>query len=266
MKPVQPYLLGTLEPAAAAAFEDKYFADDLLFAELQRTEERLITHYLEGRLSSGDRKLFEARYLRIPELREKLEQVRALHKPRSWTHYRLVWAAAAAALVLVTASTLLYWTQKSPTVLTAQNRPPFVPPLSDRPAAAVRPVELRLAPLLTKDAAVTINKLPAPSAATPVDVTLELPPHFLIDRAKVTIQRLDANGAGQSVWEGTAVPSGAARTRQPKRIGGSEEEAGNLRTVVLPPGLLTRADYLLNLKTPDGGVIASYYFRVTEAH
>src|SRR5215475_12655449 len=113
-------------PAEAAAFEDHYFADDAAFAELKEAEDGLIADYLDARLSLPDRKLFESRYLRVPELKQKLDAARVARRPVSQFSFRPAWAAAAAALLLVAAGGVWYSRQErqSPPVLTARSGGP----------------------------------------------------------------------------------------------------------------------------------------------
>src|ERR1017187_7127574 len=73
---VRAYLLGTLDPSAASALEDEYFATPALFTKILEEERSLILEYLEGRLAADQRPFFEERYLEIPELRRRFEQVK----------------------------------------------------------------------------------------------------------------------------------------------------------------------------------------------
>jgi anti-sigma factor RsiW len=244
---VRAYLLGTLDPAEAAAFEDRYFGDDAVFAELKVTENRLIADFLDGRLPPQERKLFEARYLRVPELKRRLDEVSAGRRPVARFQFRPLWMAAAAALVLVTAGAVWYSQQPGApsSVLTARSVSP----------AEVQPLAHSLVPFLAKGAGGAANQFATPPPRTPVRLNLELPGRTGAGavEASVSLYRLDAAGARQPVWRGTA----------PAR---SEPAAADQEpSILLPPGLLVRADYLLEVKTPDGNLIGSYFFRVTEA-
>jgi hypothetical protein len=245
VKPVRAYLLGTLNPAEAAAFEDRYFADDALFAELKMAENRLIADFLDGRLPPQDQKLFEARYLRIPELKRRLDDVRASRRPATRLHFRLAWAAVA--LVLVTAGTVWYWQQP-------RNASPILTARSGVSGEVKPPVVQYLVPFLAKGASGTPNRFAPPLPGTPVRLKLELPGRPDAVEASVSLHKLDAAGTRKSAWHSAA----------PLRS--TVAAAGQELSVLLPAGLLVRADYLLEVTTPDGSVIESYFFRVTDAH
>jgi hypothetical protein len=239
---VRAYLLGTLEPAEAAAFEDRYFRDDAAFAQLKATEDRLIADFLDGRLTPQERKLFEARYLRIPELKRKLDEVRARRRVAPRIGFRLAWGAAAFALVLVTAGFLWYWQQRrqvSP-ILTAHTNIP----------GEVQLFEQNLVPFLAKGAGGTVNRFATPPPGTPVRLNLELPGRTDSVEASVRLHQLDAGGSRKSLWQSAA----------PVR---STPGAGSHQlSIQLPAGLLVRADYLLEVTIPGGNLAESYFFRV----
>lgn len=99
-EPVRAYLLGQLEGAEAVALEEKYFMDRSFFLRVQAIEQRLIEEYLENRLPRSERRQFESRYLKIPALRQRLEEVRAewavsrpAPKSASWWAWRAAFAA-----------------------------------------------------------------------------------------------------------------------------------------------------------------------------
>jgi hypothetical protein len=245
VKPVRAYLLGTLSPAEATAFEDRYFADDALFAELKVAENRLIADFLDGRLSPQERKLFEARYLRIPELKLRLDAVRAQRRPAARLQFRFAWVAAA--LVLVTTGTVWYW--QHPRMAS-----PIPSARSGVSGEVQPPIVQYLVPFLPKGAGGNANRFAAPPAGTPVRLNLELPGRTDAVEASVSLHKLDAGGARKSAWHSAAPVRSTAAA------------AGQKLSVLLPPGLLVRADYLLEVTTSDGSVIESYFFRVTDAH
>ena len=182
---MRAYLLGTLNPAEAAAFEDRYFADDALFAELKVAENRLITDFLDERLSPQERKLFEARYLRTPELKLRLDEVRARRRPPARLQFRFAWVAAA--LVLVTTGTVWYW-----------QHPREASPLLTAPsgvAGEVRPPVVQyLVPFLAKGAGSTPNRFASPPPATPVRLNLDLTDRADAVEASVNLQKLQNGG------------------------------------------------------------------------
>jgi hypothetical protein len=67
------YLLGDLTPAEQESLEEGFFIDHDLFIELLDTEDRLISDYLNNRLSATDRAHFERNFLTLPERRRDVE-------------------------------------------------------------------------------------------------------------------------------------------------------------------------------------------------
>jgi hypothetical protein len=70
------YLLGELVADEKAALEERYFLDDELFESVRSIEDELIRDFLRGVLPVDRRRRFEARYLRSPQLRRKVELAR----------------------------------------------------------------------------------------------------------------------------------------------------------------------------------------------
>jgi hypothetical protein len=75
-EPVRSYLLGTLEESCAAEIEQRYFTDRAFFHFVQAVETGLIEDYLAGRLLPSVKSRFEERYLTVPDLRRRVEEVR----------------------------------------------------------------------------------------------------------------------------------------------------------------------------------------------
>jgi len=72
------YLLGSLSTDEALELERQYFSDDQLFEELEIVETELIESYLRGQLSDKDRKQFQAVFLRSPQRRQRVDEVRSM--------------------------------------------------------------------------------------------------------------------------------------------------------------------------------------------
>lgn len=72
------YLLNELSAEDQASFEEAYFSDGDLFERLQSLEEELITDYVKGDLSDGERRRFERHYLASDERRARIETARQL--------------------------------------------------------------------------------------------------------------------------------------------------------------------------------------------
>ncbi|MGH9770023.1 MAG: hypothetical protein ACREAB_21575 [Blastocatellia bacterium] len=72
------YLLGDLPETEVAAVEQEYFADQEKFEEVWAAENDLVDRYVRGRLSRGERELFERNYLQSPKHRERVAVARKL--------------------------------------------------------------------------------------------------------------------------------------------------------------------------------------------
>jgi curli biogenesis system outer membrane secretion channel CsgG len=100
---MRAYLLGQLSDQEAAELEEQYFVNRDCFLRMQSEENALIADYLADRLSKKERSSFESRYLHVPELERKVEEVRrqrSLLRPPSLPAFRVRWGMAAAALAL----------------------------------------------------------------------------------------------------------------------------------------------------------------------
>jgi anti-sigma factor RsiW len=67
------HVLGTLPDAERVRLEERYFADDAEFEEIEIAEEELIDRYVRGELSASDRAAFEQTVARSPRLMERVE-------------------------------------------------------------------------------------------------------------------------------------------------------------------------------------------------
>lgn len=74
------YLLGVLPEEESSRLEDRYFADDRLFEELELEEDELIDGYIRKSLDENDRKLFEQAMRRSKRLNERVAFARVLLK------------------------------------------------------------------------------------------------------------------------------------------------------------------------------------------
>ena len=72
------YLLGVLPEEESSRLEERYFADDKLFEEIELQEDELIDAYIREGLSNSDRKLFEQRMNRSKQLRDRVAFARVL--------------------------------------------------------------------------------------------------------------------------------------------------------------------------------------------
>lgn len=67
------YLLGEMDEDEMRGFEERYFADDELFAEMLVVEAELIERYVGGELSREECKRFEQYFLRSDERWRRVE-------------------------------------------------------------------------------------------------------------------------------------------------------------------------------------------------
>lgn len=74
------YLLGKLSDSEAARLEERYFAEDSVFQEIETAEDELVDAYVRGSLSPEDRQRFEAKVLDSERLAERVEFARLLAK------------------------------------------------------------------------------------------------------------------------------------------------------------------------------------------
>jgi hypothetical protein len=74
------YLLGKLSDSEAALLEERYFAEDDVFDEIETAEDELVDAYVRGSLSAEDRKRFEDKVSPSARLAERVEFARLLSK------------------------------------------------------------------------------------------------------------------------------------------------------------------------------------------
>lgn len=72
------YLLGKLSASEAERLEQRSFADDTVFDDIEIAEDELIDAYVRDRLSAEDRKQFETRLLSSKRIAERVEFARLL--------------------------------------------------------------------------------------------------------------------------------------------------------------------------------------------
>lgn len=115
-KRITQYLLGELSEEERDHFEERLFADDLFFHEIEAARDQLTEDYLRGALSGRERGRFETYFLASPSLRERVDTTRALIQVanraavgeapaampavRSKTAKLRLWLAAAALVVI----------------------------------------------------------------------------------------------------------------------------------------------------------------------
>jgi hypothetical protein len=227
----------------AAEIEERYFTDKAFFRELLAVEDSLIGDYLEDRLSLADKKLFEARYLAVPLLQQKLaaaSELRGLRKARKPLFWGWRQFATAAAVALIAVVLPLNRSRPDP---------------SRETAARIRRVEspnsipLSLSPGVLK-AAGRENVLTIPSGTTPVQLELELPGVAHPVACAVRLYLIGPVGDQAVVW------SSATPLLSNPRAGGQ-----NL-TFLVDVAVLLRGDYVIEVASIEGQVRETYSFRV----
>jgi hypothetical protein len=243
-EPVRAYLLGTIDDAEAVKLETRYFTDPSVLHWVQAVESTLIEDYFENRLSSKDKRLFESRYLEVPALRNRVEEVRRQHQlaksgsvRAKWLNLR--WVAAGILLCLIGLGAWFQWsTRRAQPALVA--RAPLLAPLAV--------VSLRLSPGVSKGSTEELVELAVP-ARSRVSLTLELPGRRTIDSYLVRILTIVANGKFSSVWTSEAVRSVL-------------QDGGSNVTVELDASIFRPADYVVQTIAVTGEILETYEFRV----
>lgn len=77
------YLLGVLPEEESSRLEERYFADDQLFEEIELEEDELIDGYIRKNLDKNDREMFEQAMRRSKRLNERVAFARVLLKKTS---------------------------------------------------------------------------------------------------------------------------------------------------------------------------------------
>jgi len=74
------YLLGNITEDEQASFEERLFASDEFYEQLQAVKAELADDYVRGELSAADRETFSRRFLATPENREQAAFARVMAK------------------------------------------------------------------------------------------------------------------------------------------------------------------------------------------
>jgi hypothetical protein len=240
---MRSYLLGTLEEGRAAEIEQRYFTDRGFFQFVRAVETGLIEDYLAGRLQPSAKSRFEERYLAVPDLRNRLEEVRGTQIPA-----RTATAPARPGRVFLIAAILLIcvgggalWLSRS--LMRVESLPV---PVSAPPVLAT----LSLSPGLLKGAGAEMPRLsPVPGKGS-VRLMLDLPGRRSPVLCSVQVSLASASGVWSKVWSSS----------QPVL---STPAAGGQRVAaILDASVLSRGDYLVEVLGPDWQVLESYSFRV----
>ena len=239
---VRAYLLGTLDERDAAELEQNYFENPAYLAWMQTVEDALIGDYLDHELSPAEQRRFEERYLALPDLKNRLNEViagRSL-RPRKiwWTQTRLVATVAFVLTLAVMAS-----------LLVRQRSAEAVPGTVARIEYPAKPAvfEMQLSPGLTKGPRATANEFTIPTGTATVKLTFELPGRSSNQQLAIRFLTIDAEGHRKLAWTATAASEAS----------GNDSKA----TVELQPTVLVPADYLAEISGREGNVLETYAFR-----
>ena len=249
---VKAYLLGELDETRAASLEKMYFSDPAFFDWVWEMEDELIGLYLSGRLSNADREHFESRYLRIPALNKRLEQVRARLLAGTPKTFRIRWELiCTAALLVCSAAAYWFWPQShapasaNPPQI-SQNRQPAQP----TPVLAL--LSVRLSPGLMKGPGSKQAEF-APPPDGRVSLTLELPGVRTRLQCQVFLTVVGPSGRRETTWFSDPLETRPAS--------GGQEVRTEIKSERLPA-----ADYIAEVRSSSNEVLETYSFRVTSSH
>ncbi len=239
----------------ADALEEQYFTDRTVLLQLRAVETELIQDYLAGRLSPVERGLFEGRYLRIPELLQRVEEVRASMPAAAPQLPTLVPRETRRApggmlkgflfAVAAAASVCLVWVFRhpAPTAMVAVG--------TIRKPAQITGKSIRLqggVSMGTEQAA----RLELGGDAPTIQFRLVLPPGAAGAECSVKLSRKDRDGELNVVWESPAPMHSA-------RVGDAWE-----LTVDLPTALAKRGEHVFEVGWPGHRPGRMYPVRLVE--
>jgi len=242
-EPVRSYLLGTLGETDAASIEERYFTDRRFFLFVQEVETALIEDYLAGRLAPPIKSSFEARYLSVPDLRRRLEEIRGARTtdkaaPGQIRHGQFLLAAAILFLCVGGATLWMYVENLRTTPL---------PSLGSRPVLAT----LSLYPGVMKGDADKVARITPPSGNGDVRVVLELPGQGRPALCGAQVSIAAPSAGWKRVWF------------TPRPVWSMPSTGGQQVTLLLDSSLLVRGDYLVDVIGADARVHETYLFRVS---
>ncbi len=272
---MRAYLLGLLPDDQAAALEEEYFVNRAFFLKVQSEETALITDYLDGRLRGTEKQSFETRYLQVPNLRSRVEEVRKQRErpgvaPSSpWKVPRLAWAAAF--ILIFGLGALVYYLRPGERAKTSnQGQQVATNSSSQIPSSAGTDITVLLSPSITKGPGAVNKWLRQPAAEATVRLVLELPGESNRVQRTVEVLLVKADGSFATVW--TSSNPIASVSYYGPRAGSKPAPAGTLTkgqpaqalTLSLPGSLFQPGDYLVKAKSTDGELHGTYAYRVIE--
>lgn len=236
---VKQYLLGTLPDHEAAAVEESYFANPLLFRQIREAEIELICAYLDGTLKPEAKTQFENQVQKVAALRELVDKVRVRRAASAVAPARpgrLLPALATAFVVVPAVAALVYFHVRQ----------------QPQQKAAVQPetagIHLFLEPGVTMGAESQTKLLKIPRLVQPIFLTAELPGQKSSADYIAHLKRIDGDRSQSVVWS-------SAPTRSEPRKGGQQI------TITPDSSLFSPGDYILEMEMQGGPVRETYVFR-----
>jgi len=245
---VRAYLLGTLQSRDASDLEMSYFTDPDRLHWIRGIEEELIEDYLRRRLSTEDTKRFEARYLNVPALRMKLEEVRARLRPAPRQSWLSMWpplrlAVMSACVLAMAGGAWFYLRHPAVPLVSAVHAP------ANSPASIVPNIDIPLSPGVRMGAGAKESEVSIPPGGAKVSFTLELPGRTRPLDCSVRFLSVNPDGSRRPVWTSPALRSQATPT-------------GGSLTVTPDSSALPPADYMIEVAATDGTVLETYVVRL----
>jgi len=227
---VKSYLLGTIGDRDAEALELKYFSDPQFLEWVKQAETELIGEYLDGVLPAAQKQQFEERYLKLPELHQRYQEVvssRARQaESASGFHWRYSFGAAFIALVVF--SPWIVWKLRSHAPAAVENGPVLT---------------VQLTPGIVKGDAREVE-FAAPRRGR-VHFSLELAGQKSPVDCFVTLRAVDGGDAAPAVWSSPVIRSANQRIDF------------EISALILRP-----SDYLFRAQDAGGAALGTYFFRV----
>lgn len=247
-EPMRAYLLGRLPDDQAAALEEEYFVNRDFFLKIQSEETALIADYLDGRLQPTEKRCFESRYLQIPELQRKVEELRRQRialkpaaRPSIWAGWRLAFVAAS---VLLPGFGI--WVYRS--------RLPAPPQLvaGVQPSGSHSVETIHISPGFTKGPGSKPAQFEPPPGGSTISLILEVPGQPSPVQCQVRISMVKPYGRWAPVWS------------SPEPVVSAATLEGQALTLPLSSSLLHPGDYVVEAWTSDGRIRETYVYRVTK--
>jgi hypothetical protein len=244
-EPVRAYLLGMLDNWHAVALEQRYFVDRDFFDRVRDAETTLIEDFIEHRLSAAEKLHFEKRYLEVPDLARRVEEVRkafAITQPAAGRARAWQLSLAVSMLILLLAGGVVYRRARQRSVESGSGLPQV--------AVNISVVNVWLTPGVTKSATAHSVVIAPPPRGTVVKLSLELPGRHSTEGYQALVALIGDDGRRSRIWTSGIIRPVAA-------------PSGSVLTVDLAPNLLRSGDYMVEVGLPERDTLETYLFRVS---